>query len=251
VQTTGQRLAEIRRRSGVSVRQLASIARDLGLSWYPNTFPRIEAGSKSLTLEEALLLPLIFERAGVAFNLRDLFDADTVLTAKRRASPQDVADVFAGRLPAGWVEEGRRLSTAVRKRGEKRQPLVETTPYSDAQVRDAIEASAEAIGILGARPRDDFRDLHGEPEQAMARELGAPVRVIVDAARRLWGESVGTIRDLAADELIRRKYPDDKRGPTPAQAVLELSTARRRASTVLRQEIEAALRRQHKPKGRS
>jgi hypothetical protein len=257
--TIEARFAAMRQAYGVSGNRLAQIAHDdLGLPWFPSTVAAIEAGSKKLTAEELLLLPLLFRQAGIHLSLSDFFEAELVL-GDIVASPAALAELFRGRLPGSWQEQASTAATdrdaAVRlvlkaapSDGRRRKNQRSEKPFADAEVRAALIEAGKAIAQLGPLPEDARREQQAELTQRTARQLGLPATQVAETARRLWQANLTWVRDVVAEILIRRTYQIRNIAESP-EAMAALPFARRRASAVLKQEIRAALRR-YKPKER-
>ena len=76
-QIVGANMRRIRESRAKVLHDVATAARDLGLTWDPSAVSSIETGKRDLTLEEFLALPLVMTLAlNEIVTLADLLEAD-------------------------------------------------------------------------------------------------------------------------------------------------------------------------------
>jgi hypothetical protein len=182
-------LRRLREDAGATLADVSRAAWGNGLEWAPTWLGTIERGTKSLSAEQLLALPVVLTSAlGHRVTLADLLtgDAPVLLGTDGRVSvpPRFLRDVVTG-------EPMRRpFATPV--------VVIEPSPEVGAAARAAErlrEIRRAGLGDVDIRALGRAESGAGDAETKLARRLGvAPIRVIA-AAASLWGHSLTEERD--------------------------------------------------------
>lgn len=150
---------------------VASAARDLGLTWDASAVSRIETGRRELTLEEFLALPLVMTLAlNDTVTMADLLEVDVDLAPFVKSFDQEpgILNVLAI-LAEPYVAFVKPQYAA--KPGDYAREYLEEEKVKAQVAREPAEE------------RGSYREM-----QALADELGVRVKEVMAACRALWGE---------------------------------------------------------------
>jgi hypothetical protein len=184
----GHNLARLRGEAGVPLDDIVRAAWGAGFDWTSAWLGGVERGSRSLTAEQLLALPVVLSAS-----------------LGRRIT---LAELLAGEAPVALGIDGRGIVPARHLRdvvtGEPvRQPfaipvMVAPPPGIDVAARAAEklrEIRRGGLGDVDIRALGRAEAGAGDAETRLARRLGiAPIRVIA-AAASLWGHSLTEERD--------------------------------------------------------
>jgi transcriptional regulator with XRE-family HTH domain len=179
-QVVGQNMRRLRESRAKVLHDVASAARDLGLTWDPSAVSRIETGRREPTLQEFLALPLVMT---LAFN--------------EPVTMVDLLEVDSDDLSEPLQIFGREVLIT-----EVLLPLAEPfIVFADLDVRlkggtpsEVIrkdldrDKRAAQIAREPAEERGNYREM-----QAVADELGVNVVKLMDACQARWGEYALTL----------------------------------------------------------
>lgn len=191
----GDRLRELRVDAELSQDDVAAAMRFLGVSWQRSTVATVEAGERSLSLEEVLVLALALSRLTHRdLRLSDLLpqwtgkeaDEFRILVGELEVEASDLVAVLGGRKVVA--------SEAFTRPGVK---------LADLEDAEVYRWRSREPGATVARGR--------EAEQRAARKLGVEVDLVVAAAERTWGRGLTEERD----RRLRDRLP---KGTEPARA---------------------------------
>jgi hypothetical protein len=191
-----ENLRRLRTDAGVGVEQVVRAAQGHGLDWTATWLSGVERGSRGLTAEQLLAMPVVLADAlGFRVTLADLIagEAPVLLVG-------DVPVSRSGRsrasVPAGYLRDlvtgqpvRRPFSTAPAS-----GPVPEVTPAQRAaeQVREIRRAG---LGDVDIRALGRAQAGTGEAETRLARRLAVAPVVVAAAAASLWGRSLTEERD--------------------------------------------------------
>lgn len=209
VSVVTENMRRIRTERGLLQEDVAMAARWVGLMWSSITVTQIESGSRQLSLDEVLLLPLVLR-----CSLKDLLDTandddpiqlgyNTILEAAtvRRLVAEKGPQLSADEIPMlPRLEEplDPKITSAVRKGS------LEETLLSYLLVRE------------GAR---------GEAERKAAQTMRVSAALITAYALSLWGRSLTEERDgRAVEHLIKGKELRAVRGHITRTLLREITT---------------------------
>lgn len=186
----GGRIRELREAEGVTQDELARAARRVSLTWRRSTVAAIEGGSRSLALEEFLLLPTVLSMAlGEEFGIRDLFGNQR----RVHLTPDVEAEV-------DWLLEmlGGVTETLGHMRGSSLKRDQSALTLSGLMIR-RDEWMAHVDEVRASVPRGTsirvMQDGQREGEQKAGRRLGVSGFVIAEAAHRLWDHGLTDERE--------------------------------------------------------
>lgn len=192
----GERLKALRQQYGDSAEDVASAARDLGLTWRRATVAQIENGERGLSAEELVLLPLILGLAcGLPHSWEELIgDGDDVrLGPEVTVARSVVVDVLSGR--AGELGLGAGIDAPL---AERERQALKGFKAALPQLRAWWEAAWP--GMTFAQGSAAQKDAAREAEQKAARKLGVSPLVLSVAAHRTWGRGLTDERDRRVAE---------------------------------------------------
>jgi len=170
----------------VSQDDLAAAARAFGLDWTRSSVAAWEFGRRTLSIEEAVLLPLICRRAfGLDVSLAEL----TEHGAEPRLSPRATCGVD---LPYK-VLSGQAASIS-----DDEVHLLDSPPPASRELEALLR---RVVGRNQLVPERASADAQGDAEQRVARRLGHPPEVVAVAALRLWGRSFTEQRDAEVGDV--------------------------------------------------
>lgn len=174
---------------------VAQAARACGLSWGRSTVAQLEAGTKRISAEELLLLPMVLKRAfdGQWRDLADLLrstegdDLWLELSDEARIHRAGAMRMFQGVAP---------LQDHFDLPADRRQPPREVMDHLK-DLRDTYWPGARLDQVAEAE-----RDCHLEAEQKAARSLNTPAMVVSVAAHRHYGRALTDERDARVAEAL-------------------------------------------------
>jgi hypothetical protein len=188
-------LRRLRAEAGVALDVLLPTARANGLDWTASWLAAVERGTRALTAEQLLALPVVLSGAlRRRVTLADLLrgDAPVVLAATLDAPHPSVPAAYLRDVVTGQPVE-RPFSTPV--------PVPAPDPDAGASVRAAQrlhEISRAGLGDVDIRALARAEAGAGTAEARLARRLGVPEIAVIAAAASLWGHSL--TEELAAAE---------------------------------------------------
>jgi len=202
-----ENMRRIRRERGVLQEDVAMAARWVGVMWSSTTVAQIESGTRQLSLDEFLLLPLILrckisdliavedKNQPIKLGFNTILDPEAVTELVSPKGPQ-LRDDQIPMLPGLEEKLDPRIKEAISESG------LEPTLLSYLKVRE------------GAR---------GEAERKAAQTLKWPAVRITALAIRLWSRSLTEERDARAEELASEgKETRAVRGHITRQLLLEI-----------------------------
>ena len=194
-----ENLRRLRTDAGVGVEQVVRAAAGHGLDWTANWLSGVERGSRGLTAEQLLAMPVVLADAlGFRVTLADLIAGEAPVLL--------VADVPIGRssrsrasIPAGYLRDlvtGQPVPRPFSS-GPASGPVPEVSPAQRAaeQVREIRRAG---LGDVDIRALGRAQAGAGEAETRLARRLAVAPVVVAAAAASLWGRSLTEERDARA-----------------------------------------------------
>jgi hypothetical protein len=204
---------ELRRRRVLrQLRQedIATTARAWGLRWARSDVAALEAGRRSLALEEVFLLPWIAANEGPdavkrgqdhPVELTDLFPGrGSWITWTRRFLVSDVAlrAILRGEAGGGGLHEGMLNAPSSGLHGGDLQRMALAWMAENAAVLDHLRLRdrPDASQLLEAAHADKL----GDAEQKAARRLRTFPLAVAAAARKRWGRSLTEERDRRVSE---------------------------------------------------
>ena len=184
----GHNLGRLRAEAGVALDDIVRAAWGTGFDWTTAWLGGVERGTRSLTAEQLLALPVVLSTClGRRITLAELLagEAPVSLGVDGRAS-----------VPARYLRD---VVTGEPVRQPFAMPVVVAPPPGiDVAVRAAEklrEIRRGGLGDVDIRALGRAEAGAGEAENRLARRLGiAPIRVIA-AAASLWGRSLTEERD--------------------------------------------------------
>jgi Helix-turn-helix len=182
-QVIGRSIRQWRESHGLRQEDIAAAARRYGLDWTQGTIAAIELGQRQLTLDDVVLFPIILA------EVDGPSDRGALIPNPAEFVPETAEEVMVGPLsfPARVV----RAFLGGREIGGP------PPPPPRASRRVLLEQ--EALGTA---------------EMKAARRLGVSAGAIVQAARRLWGQSLAAERDQRMAQ-----QPDMPTSPRSLQAL--------------------------------
>jgi transcriptional regulator with XRE-family HTH domain len=234
-----ENLRRLRTDAGFTVEQVVRAAQGHGLDWTATWLTGVERGTRGLTAEQLLALPVVLGDAlGFRVTLTDLIatEAPVLLVteppvgraAKQRAS-----------VPAGYLRDLVTGQPVPRPFSAAPPPgaVPEVSPAQRAaeQVREIRRAG---LGDVDIRALGRAQSGAGDAESRLARRRAVAPVVVVAAAASLWGRSLTEERDarVAAGEgpvsTVSRKLT--------AELTARLDEAARRTAELERAEFERA-----------
>jgi transcriptional regulator with XRE-family HTH domain len=195
----GRRLRELRKSFGLSQDQMAARARRWGgLNWTRSALAKIERGERSITLEEFLILPIVYKNT----RLDQLIPASEDWTS---LTPQAAVKVDVLRKLLSGIEPGR-LHPA-----------------------DTDLPELRKVGKV-------IRQLSiGETERRAARSLNVAPTTLARRAHQLWGMSLADERER---RLLAQLAPKDWAEAEVAESSPRARALRGHITRDLRQELD-------------
>lgn len=177
-------MRRIRRERGVLQEDVAMAARWVGVMWSSTTVAQIESGTRQLSLDEFLLLPLIL-RCKISDLIAVADENQPVkLGFNTILDPEAVAELVSPKGP--------------QLRDDQIPMLPGLEEKLDKKIRDAIEFSGLEPTLLSyLKVREGAR---GEAERKAAQAMKRPAVEITALAIRLWSRSLTEERDARAEE---------------------------------------------------
>jgi transcriptional regulator with XRE-family HTH domain len=200
-------MRRIRRERKVLQEDVAMAARWVGVMWSSTTVAQIESGTRQLSLDEFLLLPLILR-----CKLSDLVavedgDQPVKLGFNTILDPEAVADLVSAKGP--------------QLRDDQIPMLPGLEEKLDPRIKEAISDSGLEPTLLSyLKVREGAR---GEAERKAAQTLKWPAVLITALAIRLWNRPMTEERDARArEQAAEGKEARAVRGHVTRQLLLEI-----------------------------
>jgi hypothetical protein len=211
-----ENLRRLRTDAGAEPAQVLRAAGGHGLEWTASWLAAVERGTRGLTAEQLLALPVVLSDAlGFRVTLHDLLDTDAPVLLVAEA-PAGRAGLLRASVPSGYLRD--LVTGQPVRRPFRTTPAAEPTPEvspgqrAAEQMREIVRAG---LGDVDARALGRAQAGAGDAENRLARRLGvAPIRVVA-AAASLWGRSLTEERDarVAAGEgsgtVVSRRLTGD------------------------------------------
>ncbi len=208
----GHRLRQVREERRLTVAEVASRARRVGLAFDGSIVSRIELGQRQVSAAELLLLAAVYGK-GVA----DLLPTERVrFNAAVGASPAQLRAALT-KAPRGW--ENPQLTAAVRQ-----------GMFNVAATAERWEAKYPGASAMASADDVD------QPVKAAAKRLGVTPDEVLLAADALWGHGLTRERDRRVAAL----------GPTTARG---RQARRGHVTRALLDEIEIEIPKLRQPRG--
>ncbi|MFE2360157.1 helix-turn-helix domain-containing protein [Streptomyces virginiae] len=222
----GRRVRELRENAGLRQADIAQAATFLGLKWGRSSVASLEAGTRKLSAEELILMPLVMDRAGIpgdrmirdndvievsdgysvwgrSFRRMLLTSSETMdLAARSRDRTKRFNDaVFANTPDAAkplfhlWFNADDELKAArycADRYGEQLMGMALWPQLDEQRSRIALDRSVRAT----------------EADRKVAAKIYAPLTILSLMAEALWGRSLEEERDARAQERVE---PTDAR----------------------------------------
>lgn len=210
----GQRARELREAGGQRQEDVASAARELGLTWSRSKVAAFERGDKALSAEELLLLPAMLSLAlERSVGLSELLNIDQEVQLSSDAS------VRPHELPKALTSE---VSEAVRLSF----PPVSAETHDLVQRQHTRQQRWEKLGLhLGLQRARQLERGSSEAEALAARKLGEDRLTVLALSDSLWQRSLTQERDrrLDVDANAPSATVQAKRGRVTRQLTAELA----------------------------
>jgi hypothetical protein len=205
-------LRRLRAEAGVAPEDLLPTARANGLDWTASWLTSVERGTRALSAEQLLALPVVLSGAlRRRVTLADLLHGDTPVVLAASLDPPHAS------VPAGYLRD---VVTGEPVRLPFSTPVAAPAPDPEAgaSVRAAQrlrEIGRAGLGDVDIRALARAEAGAGTAEARLARRLDVPEIAVIAAAASLWGHSLteeqaasaepGAARRLAA-QLTARIY---------------------------------------------
>jgi hypothetical protein len=197
-----ENMRRLRTDARAGVDQVVRAAQAHGLDWTATWFAAVERGSRGLTAEQLLALPVVLGDAfGHRVTLADLIagEAPVLLVPD---PPVGRAGLARASVPAGYLRDLVTGQPVPRPfSGPPPEAVVEVSPAQRA-AEEAQAIRQAGFGNMDIRALDRARAGAGDVESRLAKKLGIPPIVVVAGAASLWGRSLTAERDarVAAGE---------------------------------------------------
>jgi hypothetical protein len=153
-QVVGANMRRIRESRAKVLHDVATAARDLGLTWDPSAVSRIETGKRDMTLEEFLALPLVMTLAlNEIVTLADLLEADVedelLLSSFGRFTSLYYVRPMLAEPFLKWIGREKQAAERVRDwlNDQKRRAQVAREPDEERTVAREMQSVADEFGV--------------------------------------------------------------------------------------------------------
>ncbi|HEY3007808.1 MAG TPA: hypothetical protein VGJ63_07040 [Micromonosporaceae bacterium] len=209
----GRNLERLRVDATATYNDLARAARRLGLDWSEQWFAAIELGTRPMSAEELIALPMVLAEAlRRTVGLGDLLLGDEPIRLAAGSTP-----VSAGALR-------NMLAAPPQRRAFVADHETWATPDDSPLVRAAErmrEIREAGLGDVDVRALAQAEEGGGEREARLARRLGVPPVVVFAACAALWG------RSLTEERAARVREGGDSAPPAVIMRRLTAELARK------------------------
>jgi hypothetical protein len=179
-------ITRLRVHAQVPVDRVAQVATNYGLNWTMPWLKSVEQGSRGLSAEQLLMMPLVLSSAlAHRVTLADLVAGEqpVELAPDQQVSHAHLREVVTGEpshrpFTTSGIDPTALLTASNQQAVEKMRTVREAN-LGDVDVRTLGRAEAGA----------------GQAEERLAKRLGVPVIVVIAAAASLWGRSLSDERD--------------------------------------------------------
>jgi transcriptional regulator with XRE-family HTH domain len=233
-----ENLRRLRTDAGVTVEQVVRAAHGHGLDWSATWLTGVERGSRGLSAEQLLALPVVLGDAlGFRVTLTDLIATEAPVLLVTEA-PVGRAATQRASVPAGYLRDlvtGQPVRRPFSGAPQQPGPVPEVSPAQRAAER-LREIRRAGLGDVDIRALERARAGAGDAESRLARRLAVAPVVVVAAAASLWGRSLTEERDarVAAGDGPASTVSRRLTGELTAR----LDDAARRAAELERAEVE-------------
>ncbi len=178
-------LRRLRQAAGRAGEDLVPTARAHGLDWTANWLTSVERGTRALTAEQLLALPVVLSAAlGIRVSLADLLVGEAPVALSPAGEP------VSATVPAGYLL-GIVTGAPVRRTFTPTPRLPEGDTAAAAslatqRMRDIREAG---LGDVDMRALTRAEQGAGTVETKLAKRLAVPPIAVIAAAASLWGRS--------------------------------------------------------------
>lgn len=234
----GERLKQFREEQGLRQADIATAAAACGLAWGRSSVAALESGTRNLSLEEVLLLPLVVSNAG-GWDKPLIPEGVNILMNSRVHMPSEDFLLFA-RLLTTPVKQF--ASSRIVDPGELEELILgqesqgkESWDLDDLRIR--AEWQAWKLFCQRVYPRIDFNaalseaaaevELNAKVADRLVAPDGAPAdyKMVVVFSRGLWGRGVSAERDERAgdpDDYPSRRSLQSARGHITRELIQEI-----------------------------
>jgi len=180
-------VSRLREAAQVSVDRVVKAAQSIGLEWNASWLRGVEQGTRTLSGEELIALPVVLSTAlAHRVTLADLLLGDAPVVVKPGSSPVAapyLREMITGapyrRHFADVAQDATAMLMASNAAAVEKIRTVRQANLSDVDVRTLGRAEAGS----------------GTAESRLARRLGVPEIIVIAAAASLWGRSLSDERD--------------------------------------------------------
>lgn len=196
-------LRRLRTEAGVPVDQVVRAAYGHGLDWTASWLAGVERGSRGLSAEQLLALPVVLADAlGFRVTLTDLLAGEAPILLVNEA-PIGRSGLARASVPAGYLRDLVTGEPVPRPFSAAQQPEPAATVSPAQRAAEQVgEIRRAGLGDVDIRALGRAQSGAGEAEARLARRLGVAPVVVAAAAASLWGHSLTEERDarVAAGE---------------------------------------------------
>jgi hypothetical protein len=185
-------VARLRNQAGQPVTKVAQTAAALGLPWTQSWLSGVEQGTKPLSGEQLIALPIVLSQAlGHRICLTDLLAGETPVTLGQSKDP----------IAASYLRDIITGDPYHRPFSPVAQDAASLLVASNAQVVEKMrQVRAANLGDIDVRTLGLAEAGAGAAETRLAQKLGVPTIVVIAAAASLWGRSLTDERDTQLTE---------------------------------------------------
>jgi hypothetical protein len=180
-------VSRLREAAQVTVDRVVKAAQSLGLEWNASWLRGVEQGTRTLTGEELIALPVVLSTAlAHRVTLADLLLGDAPIVVKPNSAPiaaPYLREIITGapyrRHFADVAQDATAMLIASNAAAVEKMRTIRLANLSDVDVRTLGRAEAGS----------------GTAESRLARRLDVPEIIVIAAAASLWGRSLSDERD--------------------------------------------------------
>ncbi len=180
-------VTRLRQQAHVAVESVAQTAQLVGMPWTANWVSSMEHGTRSLSAEQLLALPVVLSMAlGHRVSLADRLAGDSPVALAPDHDP----------LPPGYVRDivtGTPYHRPFATVGADATTLLMAANV--AAVEKMRQIRAANLGDVDVRTLGTAEAGAGQAEARLAKRLGVPEIIVIAAAASLWGRSMSDERD--------------------------------------------------------
>lgn len=180
-------VSRLRAAAQVSVERVVKAAQSIGLEWNASWLRGVEQGTRTLSGEELIALPVVLSTAlAHRVTLADLLLGDAPVVVKPNSSP----------IAAPYLREIITGAPYRRRFPDVAQDATAMLMASNAAAVEKIRTVRQAnLSDVDVRTLGRAEAGSGTAESRLARRLGVPEIIVIAAAASLWGRSLSDERD--------------------------------------------------------